>query len=146
MSRVGVPGERGIGAGLLKPLLDLLVVAGFVPGGVAGVADQVRGSRSATSRSRRSRRCATNAAARHSASEAAGRMMSHCLPEEMRGWIAAVGVDGAAIARDCRTAGIALAAMGVVLDGVRVKHRLRGRESAFSVLARAAACGRSLNE
>ncbi|MDX2591410.1 hypothetical protein PV343_03775 [Streptomyces sp. WI03-4A] len=37
--RVGVPGERGIGAGLLKPLLDLLVVAGFVPGGVAGVAE-----------------------------------------------------------------------------------------------------------
>ncbi|WP_251091394.1 hypothetical protein [Streptomyces sp. Caat 7-52] len=42
--------------------------------------------------------------------------------------------------------GITLAAMGVVLDGMRVKHRLRGGESAFSVLARAAACGRSLNE
>ncbi|MFF7359053.1 hypothetical protein ACFZA1_41640 [Streptomyces filipinensis] len=67
-------------------------------------------------------------------------------PEEMQAWIAAVGVDGAAVARDCRTAGIALAAMGVVLDGMRVKHRLRGGESAFSVLARAAACGRSLNE
>lgn len=67
-------------------------------------------------------------------------------PEEMQAWIAAVGVDGAAVARDCRTAGITLAAMGVVLDGMRVKHRLRGGESAFSVLARAAACGRSLNE
>jgi hypothetical protein len=67
-------------------------------------------------------------------------------PGEMQAWIAALGVDGAAVARDCRTAGIALSAMGVVLDGMRVKHRLRGGESASSVLARAAACGRSLND
>lgn len=67
-------------------------------------------------------------------------------PEEMRAWIAALGVDGAALARDCRTAGIALSAMGVVLDGMRVKHRLRGGEGAFSVLARAAACGRAPND
>lgn len=67
-------------------------------------------------------------------------------PEEMQAWIAALGVDGAAVARDCRTAGIALSAMTLVLDGMRVKHRLRGGESAFSVLARAADCGRSLKD
>jgi hypothetical protein len=66
-------------------------------------------------------------------------------PEEMQGWIGAVGVDSAAVVRDCGTAGIALAAMDVVLDGVRVKQRLRGGEPAFSVLARAASCGRSLS-
>lgn len=31
-------------------------------------------------------------------------------------------------------------------NGMRVKHRLRGGESAFSVLARTAACGRSLKD
>ncbi len=67
-------------------------------------------------------------------------------PQEMQAWIAALGVDGAATARDCRTAGIALSAMGVVLAGMRVKHRLRGGESAFSVMARAAAGGRSLKD
>jgi hypothetical protein len=66
-------------------------------------------------------------------------------PEEMQGWISAVGVDSAAVVRDCGTAGIALAAMDLVLDGVRVKQRLRGGEPAFSVLARAASCGRSLS-
>ncbi|WP_318218967.1 hypothetical protein [Streptomyces sp. SCL15-6] len=66
-------------------------------------------------------------------------------PEEMTAWIDAVGVDGAAIARDCRQAGIALSAMDVVLDGGRVKERLRGGEPAFSVLARAASYGRSLS-
>ncbi|MFD5608383.1 hypothetical protein ACFWI5_35975, partial [Streptomyces sp. NPDC127064] len=50
-------------------------------------------------------------------------------------------MDGTAVARDCHTAGIALSAVGVVSDGMRVKHRLRGGESAFSVLARAANCG-----
>ncbi|MEW2493894.1 hypothetical protein AB0942_10140 [Streptomyces nodosus] len=67
-------------------------------------------------------------------------------PQEMEAWIDAVGVDGAAIARDCRTAGIAVSAMNVTLDGMRVKQRLRGGEPAFSVLARAAACGRSLSD
>ncbi|MEU7429184.1 hypothetical protein [Streptomyces sp. NPDC040750] len=67
-------------------------------------------------------------------------------PQEMEAWIGAVGVDGAAIARDCRTAGIALSAMNVALDGRRVKDRLRGGEPASSVLARAAACGRSLSD
>ncbi|MEU6557398.1 hypothetical protein ABZ915_45360 [Streptomyces sp. NPDC046915] len=67
-------------------------------------------------------------------------------PQEMEAWIGAVGVDGAAIARDCRTAGIALSAMNVSLDGRRVKERLRGGEPAFSVLARATACGRSLSD
>lgn len=66
-------------------------------------------------------------------------------PEEMRAWISAVGVDRAAVVRDCITAGIALSAMDVVLDGVRVKQRLRGGESAFSVLARATGCGRNLS-
>jgi hypothetical protein len=63
----------------------------------------------------------------------------------MQGWIGAVGVDRFAVVRDCITAGIALAARDVVLDGVRVKQRLRGGEPAFSVLARAASCGRSLS-
>ncbi|MFE1453051.1 hypothetical protein [Streptomyces olivaceoviridis] len=67
-------------------------------------------------------------------------------PEQMQAWIAALGVDGAVIARDCRTVGIALSAMGVVLDGKRVRERLRGGESAFSAMARAAACGRSLKD
>ncbi|MFJ6686295.1 hypothetical protein [Streptomyces werraensis] len=66
-------------------------------------------------------------------------------PGEMQVWIGAVGVDRAAVVRDCGTAGIALAAMDVVLDGVCVKQRLRGGEPAFSVLARAASCGRSLS-
>ncbi|KUN75565.1 hypothetical protein [Streptomyces griseoruber] len=67
-------------------------------------------------------------------------------PAETEAWIRAVGVDGAAIARDCRTAGIALSAMNVLLDGMRVKHRLRGGEPAFAVLARAASSGRCLSE
>jgi hypothetical protein len=67
-------------------------------------------------------------------------------PAEMEAWIRAVGVDGAAIARDCRTAAIALSAMNVLLDGMRVKHRLRGGEPAFAVLARAASSGRRLSE
>ncbi|MGW0514992.1 hypothetical protein ACWD1W_38270 [Streptomyces olivaceoviridis] len=67
-------------------------------------------------------------------------------PEEMQAWIAALGVDGAVITRDCRTVGIALSAMGVVLNGKRVRERLRGGESAFSAMARAAACGRSLKD
>ncbi|MFI1051787.1 hypothetical protein ACH4U3_39755 [Streptomyces griseoruber] len=67
-------------------------------------------------------------------------------PAETEAWIRAVGVDGAAIARDCRTAGIALSAMNVLLDGLRVKHRLRGGEPAFAVLARAASSGRCLSE
>jgi len=67
------------------------------------------------------------------------------LPEEMQVWIGPVGVDRYAVVRDCITAGIALAAMDVVLDGIRVKQRLRGGEPAFSVLARAASCGRSLS-
>ncbi|MFF7127218.1 hypothetical protein [Streptomyces sp. NPDC008240] len=66
-------------------------------------------------------------------------------PQEMEAWISAVGVDDAAIARDCRTAGIALSAMNVSRDGRRVKDRLRGGEPAFSVLARSTACGRSLS-
>ncbi|MGX4695050.1 hypothetical protein [Streptomyces sp. JNUCC 63] len=66
-------------------------------------------------------------------------------PQEMEAWIAAVGVDGAAIARDCRQAGIALSVMDVVLDGVRVKQRLRGGEPALSVQARAASCERPLS-
>ncbi|CAK7286402.1 hypothetical protein SGPA1_40662 [Streptomyces misionensis JCM 4497] len=41
-------------------------------------------------------------------------------PQEMQAWIAALGVAGAAVARPCRTADIALAAMGVVLDGMRI--------------------------
>ncbi|MET7489500.1 hypothetical protein [Streptomyces sp. NPDC005538] len=67
-------------------------------------------------------------------------------PAEMEAWIGAVGVNGASIARDCRTAGIAVSAMDIVLDGMRVKQRLRGGEPAFSVLARATACGRSLSD
>ncbi len=67
-------------------------------------------------------------------------------PQETEAWIGAVGVDAATIARDCRTAGIALSAMNVPLDGRRVKDRLRGGEPAFSVLARAAVCGRSLSD
>ncbi|WP_330335844.1 hypothetical protein [Streptomyces sp. NBC_00557] len=53
-------------------------------------------------------------------------------PAEMDAWIGAVGVDGSAIARDCHTAGIALSATDIVLDGMRVKQRLRGGETAFS--------------
>ncbi|MCQ1577199.1 hypothetical protein [Streptomyces parvus] len=64
----------------------------------------------------------------------------------METWVGAVGVDGAAITRDCRTAGIALPAMDIVLDGTRVKQRPAGGEPAFSILARAAACGRSLSD
>ncbi|MFF2205166.1 hypothetical protein [Streptomyces sp. NPDC058145] len=45
-----------------------------------------------------------------------------------------------------RTAGIALSAMDLSPDGVRVKERLWGGEPAFSVLARPAACGRSLSD
>ncbi|MFJ9580935.1 hypothetical protein ACIRQF_31660 [Streptomyces sp. NPDC101191] len=67
-------------------------------------------------------------------------------PTEMEAWIGAVGVNGAAIARACRTAGIAVSAMDIVLDGMRVKQRLRGGEPVFSVLARATACGRSLSD
>ncbi|WP_405763941.1 hypothetical protein OHU34_43510 [Streptomyces sp. NBC_00080] len=67
-------------------------------------------------------------------------------PAEMEAWIRAVGVDGAAIARDCRTAGITLSAMNVLLDGMRVKHRLRGGEPAFAVLARATSSGHCLSE
>jgi hypothetical protein len=63
----------------------------------------------------------------------------------MDAWMAAVGVDGAAIAQACLQAGIALSAMDVVLDGVRVRQRLRGGESAPAVLARAAGCGRTLS-
>ncbi|MGW6958785.1 hypothetical protein [Streptomyces chartreusis] len=66
-------------------------------------------------------------------------------PAEMEAWIDAVGVDGAVVASACLKAGIALSAMDVVLDGVRVRQRLRGGESAAAVLARAAACGRSLS-
>ncbi|MFI7020367.1 hypothetical protein [Streptomyces sp. NPDC050164] len=65
-------------------------------------------------------------------------------PEEMQAWIGALGVDRAAVVLDCTTAGIALSAMDVVLDGIRAKRLLRGGEPAFSVLARAASCGRSL--
>ncbi|MFB6931267.1 hypothetical protein [Streptomyces chartreusis] len=64
-------------------------------------------------------------------------------PAEMEAWIDAVGVDGAVVASACLQAGIALSVMDVVLDGVRVRQRLRGGESAAAVLARAAACGRS---
>ncbi|MGW3850297.1 hypothetical protein [Streptomyces fagopyri] len=67
-------------------------------------------------------------------------------PVEMEVWILALGVDGAAIARDCRAAGIALSAMNVSLDGVRVKNRLRGGEPAFAVLARATSSGRRLSD
>lgn len=67
-------------------------------------------------------------------------------PSEMEAWIDAVGVDGASIARDCRTAGITVSAMDIVVDGMRVKQRLRGGEPAFSVFARVAACGRSLSD
>jgi hypothetical protein len=56
-------------------------------------------------------------------------------PEQTRAWIAAVGVDGAALVRDCIAAGIALSAMDAVLDGVRVKQRLQGGEPALSALA-----------
>ncbi|MFE9069060.1 hypothetical protein [Streptomyces violaceusniger] len=49
------------------------------------------------------------------------------------------------IVMECRQAGIALSAMDVVLDGVRVKQRLRCGEPAFSVLARATSSGRSLS-
>ncbi|MGW1364995.1 hypothetical protein ACWCQP_47345 [Streptomyces chartreusis] len=66
-------------------------------------------------------------------------------PTEMEAWIDAVGVDGAHVASACLKTGIALSAMDVVLDGVRVRQRLRGGESAAAVLARAAACGRSLS-
>jgi hypothetical protein len=66
-------------------------------------------------------------------------------PEEMRAWIAAVGVDRASVVRDGITAGIALSAMDVVPDGVRVKQRLRGGEPAFLVMARATSCRRSLS-
>ncbi|WP_430378166.1 hypothetical protein [Streptomyces sp. B1-3] len=66
-------------------------------------------------------------------------------PDEMEAWISAVGVDGAAIARACLDEGIALTAMDVVLDGGRVKSRLRGGETAASVRARAQRCGRSLS-
>ncbi|MFI9772848.1 hypothetical protein ACIHJG_39330 [Streptomyces sp. NPDC052415] len=65
-------------------------------------------------------------------------------PAQLGAWVGAVGVNGAAIARDCRTAGIAVSAMDIVLDGMRVKQRLRGGEPVFCVLARATACGRSL--
>ena len=67
-------------------------------------------------------------------------------PAELEAWVGAVGVNGAAIARDCLTAGIAVSAMDIVLDGMRVKQRLRGGEPVFSVLARATACGRSLSD
>ncbi len=66
-------------------------------------------------------------------------------PHEMRAWMGAVGVDHAAVVRDCITAGIALSAMDTVLDGVRVKQRLRGGEPAFSVLARAESRGHILS-
>ncbi|MFF3366794.1 hypothetical protein [Streptomyces misionensis] len=66
-------------------------------------------------------------------------------PQEMQARIAALGVDRAAVARACRTAEIALAAMGIVLDGMRISIAC-GAERGFSVLARAAACGRSLND
>lgn len=66
-------------------------------------------------------------------------------PQELEGWISAVGVDGAAVASACLRAGIALSAMEVVLDGVRVRQRLRGGEPVPSVLARAASCGQSLS-
>ncbi|MGX1364710.1 hypothetical protein RKD19_000069 [Streptomyces canus] len=67
-------------------------------------------------------------------------------PVEMEAWVSAVGVHGATIARDCLTAGIAVSAMDTVVDGRRVKQRLRGGEPVSSVLARAAACGRSLSD
>lgn len=67
-------------------------------------------------------------------------------PVEMEAWILAVGVDGPAIARNCRTAGIALSAMNVSMDGVRVKHHLRGGEPAFAVLARATGSGHRLSD
>jgi hypothetical protein len=41
--------------------------------------------------------------------------------------------------------GIALSAMDVVLDGVRVRQRLRDGESVPVVLACAVSCGRSLS-
>ncbi|OFA48237.1 hypothetical protein BEN35_19020 [Streptomyces fradiae] len=66
-------------------------------------------------------------------------------PAEMEAWIGVMGVDGAAIASACREAGITLPAMEVVLDGVRVRQRLRGGESVASVLARATSSGRSLS-
>ncbi|WP_440581241.1 hypothetical protein [Streptomyces sp. PT19] len=67
-------------------------------------------------------------------------------PAELEAWVGAVGVNGAAIARGCLTAGIAVSSMDIALDGMRVKQRLRGGEPVFSVLARAAACGRSLSD
>jgi hypothetical protein len=66
-------------------------------------------------------------------------------PHEMRAWMGTVGVDHAAVVRDCITAGNALSAMDTVLDGVRVKQRLRGGEPAFSVLARAESRGHVLS-
>lgn len=65
-------------------------------------------------------------------------------PTALDAWIDALGVDGAAVASACLKAGITLSAMDTVLDGARVKQRLRGGESVTAVLARAAACGRSL--
>ncbi|MEU6071948.1 hypothetical protein ABZ864_47900 [Streptomyces sp. NPDC047082] len=66
-------------------------------------------------------------------------------PHEMDAWIGAVGVDGATIARDCLAVGITLPAMNVIVDGVRVKQRLRGGEPVPAVLARATSCGQTLS-
>ncbi|WP_333754874.1 hypothetical protein [Streptomyces sp. IBSBF 3352] len=51
----------------------------------------------------------------------------------LQAWIAASGVERAAVVRDCITAGIVLSAMDVVLDSAHVKQRLRGGESTFSI-------------
>ncbi|MFE0794861.1 hypothetical protein ACFW5P_35495 [Streptomyces rochei] len=67
-------------------------------------------------------------------------------PAELETWVGALGVNGAAIAQGCLTAGIAVSSMDIALDGMRVKQRLRGGEPVFSVLARATACGRSLSD
>lgn len=60
---------------------------------------------------------------------------------ELETWMRALGVDGAAAARTCRAFGIGPAALDVVLDGRRVRRRLREGTTVTAVPALAAERG-----
>lgn len=56
-------------------------------------------------------------------------------PHEMRAWMTAMGVDGAALAQQCLRRGITLATLQQPINGMSFGRRLRGGEGLDALLA-----------